>query len=66
MVSIVMRWEFPTLTKQDLIDLVVARDASEDEVPIAAENVKPVHVLDVVGILTLDGVEVIHYTGWEE
>lgn len=66
MVKIVKTWEFPTLTKQDLIDLVVAMDASEGDVPIEAKYVKPVHVLDIVGVLALDGIEVRDSLVWLE
>lgn len=66
MVKIVKTWEFPTLTKQDLIDLVVAMDASEDDTPIKAEYVQPVHVLDIVGVLALDGIEVRDSLVWVE
>lgn len=66
MTKIIIAWRFPTLTKRDLIDLVVANDASQGEEPIAAENVVPTHVLDIIASLESDGFEVECTMTWEE
>jgi len=59
---------FPTLSKQDVIDLVVANDSAEDDTPIAADAVRAHHVLalwstpewphseKVVDYITLDSI----------
>lgn len=48
MARMVIEIDFPTLTVQDLRDLVVANDASADDVPIAPEHVTPRHVMDLI------------------